>query len=243
MRPAVRVALGLAAVALAVSACAPNTVVSSVNESPRTVRVTSTGQADAVPDAARASLTVEITDPESAEKAQADAAVAATAVLDALTSAGVADADIATQGVSVAPVYTYTDAGQQLQGYRAAQTFTVTLRDLSTAGATLDSVVAASGNAVRVDSFSTFVTDPTVAAKAARAQAVDLAEAQAQQYAELLGFTLGDVMSVSESTSSVGPPPIAYAEDAAGAAQKVPTPIEAGTTQISVTLDISWAIE
>jgi uncharacterized protein YggE len=228
---------------LALAACAPNTVVNATPDGSRTISVSSTGQADATPDAAHAFLTVEVTDPASAQQAQADAAVATTAVLAALTAAGVADADVSTQGLSVAPQYNYTDAGQQLVGYRASQTIDVTLRDLATAGATLDSVVAAGGNAVRVDSFSTFVVDPTKAAQAARAQAVELAEAQAQQYADLLGFTLGEVASVSESTSTVGPPPIAYAEDSATTAQKLPTPIEPGTTQISVTLNISWAIK
>jgi uncharacterized protein YggE len=224
------------------AACSPTTTVNASSDQSRTVRVSATGQAEAVPDAARASLTVEVTDPASAEQAQADAAVATTAVLDALSSAGVADADVATQGLSVSPQYTYTDNGQQLVGYRASQSIEVTLRDLATAGSTLDSVVSAGGNAVRVDSFGTFVTDPTGAAKAARVQAVDMAQAQAQQYADLLGFTLGEVMSVSESTSTVGPPPIAYADEAAASAEKVPTPIEPGTTEISVTLDISWAI-
>lgn len=226
----------------ALAACSPTTTVNASSDQSRTVRVSATGQAEAVPDAARASLTVEVTDPASAEQAQGDAAVATTAVLDALTAAGVADADVSTQGVSVSPQYTYTDNGQQLVGYRASQTIEATLRDLSTAGSILDSVVSAGGNAVRVDSFSTFVTDPTGAAKAARAQAVEIAQAQAQQYADLLGFTLGEVISVSESTSTVGPPPIAYADEAAPSAEKVPTPIEPGTTEISVTLDISWAI-
>ncbi|MBI1352648.1 MAG: DUF541 domain-containing protein [Actinomycetales bacterium] len=236
-------AAGLAVVMVALlSACSPSTVVNQSPDAARTVSVSATGQADAKPDAAHASLTVEVTDPSSAQKAQSDAAVATTAVLDALTAAGVADADVATQGVSVSPQYNYTDAGQQLVGYRASQTIDVTLRDLTTAGSTLDSVVAAGGNAVRVDSFSTFVVDPTKAAQAARAQAVQIAQAQAAQYAQLLGFTLGEVMTVSESTSTVGPPPIAYSEDAAATANKVPTPIEAGTTQISVTLNISWSI-
>jgi uncharacterized protein YggE len=206
--------------------------------------VSATGQADAVPDAAKASLTIEVTDPASAQQAQQDAAVAATSVLDALTAAGVADADIATQGISVGPTYNYTaDGGQALLGYRAAQSITVTLRDLATAGATLDSVVAAGGNAARVDSLAPYVTDPTLAANAARAQAVDIAEAQAAQYAELLGFTLGPVASVSESSSTIAPPPVAYADAAAAPAEKVPTPIEPGTTQVSVTLNVAWSIE
>jgi uncharacterized protein len=238
------VAVGAAAVALALAACSPTTVVSPDAQQPRTVSVSSTGQADAVPDAAKASITVEVTDPTAAQKAQEDAAVAATAVLDALKAAGVDEADIATQGISVAPTYNYTsDGGQQLIGYRAAQTVNVTLRDLTTAGATLDAVVAAGGNATRIDSLTPYVTDPTVAANKARAQAVDIAEAQAKQYAELLGFTLGPVASVSESSTTIAPPPIAYSDEAGAAAQKVPTPIEAGTTQVSVTLNVAWSIE
>ena len=228
----------------ALSGCSPTTTVSTQSEPPRTVSVSATGQADAVPDAARASITVEVTDPASAQTAQEDAAVAATAVLDALSAAGVPSADIATQALTVSPAYTYTsDGGQTLIGYRAAQTFTVTLRDLTTAGTTLDAVVAAAGNAARVDSLTTFVTDPTAAANAARAQAVAIAQAQAEQYAQLLGFTLGDVASVSESSSTVPPPPVAFAEDAAASAEKVPTPIEPGTTQVSVTLNVAWSIE
>ena len=226
------------------SGCSPTTTVSTQAEPPRTVSVSATGQADAVPDAARASITVEVTDPASAQTAQQEAAVAATAVLDALTTAGIPSADIATQALAVAPAYNYTsDGGQTLIGYRAAQTFTVTLRDLSTAGATLDAVVVSAGNAARVDSLTTFVTDPTVAANAARAQAVSIAQAQAEQYAQLLGFTLGDVASVSESSSTVAPPPVAYSADAAASAEQVPTPIEAGTTQVSVTLNVAWSIE
>ena len=224
--------------------CSPTTVTSSEAQPPRTVSVSATGQADAVPDAAKASVTVEVTDPASAQQAQQDAAVAATSVLDALARAGIPEADIATQGVSVGPTYNYTaDGGQTLLGYRAAQTITVTLRDLTTAGATLDSVVAAGGNAARIDSLAPFVTDPTVAANKARAQAVDIAEAQAAQYAELLGFTLGPVASVSESSSTIAPPPVAYSDAAAASAEKVPTPIEPGTTQVSVTVNVAWSIE
>lgn len=241
-RPLALLAIPVALAAL--TACSPTTVTSAPAQPPRTVSVSATGEAEAVPDAARAALTIEVTDPASAQQAQQDAAVAATQVLDALATAGVADADIATQGISVGPTYTYTaDGGQTLTGYRAAQTLTVTLRDLATAGATLDAVVAAGGNAARIDSLAPYVTDPSIAAGTARAQAVDIAEAQAAQYAELLGFTLGPVASVSESSTTIVPPPVAYADAAAAPAEKVPTPIEPGTTQVSVTLNVAWSIE
>ena len=147
--------LALPVALAALVACTPTTVTTAEAQAPRTVSVSATGEAEAVPDAAKASLTIEVTDPSSAQTAQQDAAVAATQVLDALAAAGVPEADIATQGINVGPTYNYTaDGGQTLLGYRAAQTITVTLRDLTTAGATLDSVVAAGGNAARIDSLS-----------------------------------------------------------------------------------------
>jgi uncharacterized protein YggE len=235
-------ALGATAV-LALTACSPTTTVSSTPATARTVSVSATGTADVVPDAAKASLTVEVTDPASAQKAQEQAALATTKVLDALKAAGVDEKDIATQAVNVGPTYNYTqDGGQVLTGYRASQSITVTLRDLTTAGATLDAVVAAAGNAARIDSLSPYVLDPTLAAVKAREQAVGIAKAQAEQYAKLLGFTLGPVATVSESTSNNVPPPIAYADAAAAPAEKAPTPISPGTQQVSVTLSIAWEI-
>lgn len=242
-QPAIALAVLAACAALLVSACTPTTNVVASGDIARTVNVSATGMADAVPDAAHASLSVVTTDPTSAKAAQESAAVATTKVLEALAAAGVDEADIATQAINAGPTYTYpADGGQTLSGYQASQSLTVTLRDLSTAGATLDAVVAAGGNAVRVDSLTAFVSDPSAAAAKARAQAVDIARAQAEQYAQLLGFTLGPVASVSESTVGVGPMPVAMA-DSGGAAEKVPTPVSPGTTSVSVTVNVAWSIE
>lgn len=226
-------------------ACAPaTTVVAPGGAAARTVSVAATGTAEATPDAARASMTVESTDPSSAQVAQAAAAEATTLVLEELKAAGVDVKDIATQAINVGPFYDYaSEGGQTLIGYRASQTLTVTLRDLATAGATLDAVVKAGGNAVRIDSLEPFVTDPAAATEKAREQATDIAKAQAEQYAQLLGFTLGPVATVSEATSSFPMPQGAYAEAAPSADKNVPTPIEAGTTEVTVTLNVAWLIE
>ena len=241
-RSLVVLASGVVAATLVLSACAPNTTVMAPGAaSARTVSVAATGTADATPDAARASITVETTDPASAQAAQEAAAAATTVVLDGLKVAGVDEKDIATQAVNVGPAYDYTsEGGQTLIGYRATQTLTVTLRDLATAGATLDSVVNAAGNAVRIDSLEPFVTDPSAATEKARAQAVEIAT---EQFGVLLGFTLGAVASVSEATSASPMPPVAFAEAAPSAEKDVTTPIQAGTTQVSVTLNVAWMIE
>jgi uncharacterized protein YggE len=90
------------------------------------VSVAATGTAEATPDAARASVTIETTDPTSAQAAQAATAQAATLALNELKAAGVDAADIATKAITVGPVYDYTsEGGQTLIGYRASQTLTV----------------------------------------------------------------------------------------------------------------------
>ncbi|MDP2014247.1 MAG: SIMPL domain-containing protein [Actinomycetota bacterium] len=228
-----------ASAALLISGCSSSPAESS--GPPRTVNVSATGSTEVAPDAAKASLTVSTANASSASSAQRATAEATVKVVDAVKKAGVDAADIATQSISVSPVYRYSSTGSQsLDGYQATQSITVTLRDLTTAGATLDAIVTAGGNAVSIDSVSTYVSDPAAASQKARAQAVDVARAQAQQYAELLGFSLGPVASVNE-TSSNAPAPIAMADAVGG--EKVSTPIEPGTTKVSVTLDVSWLIE
>lgn len=236
-----RILIGLAALttcALLLTGCSSGSPDLGV---PRTVNVSATGSAEVAPDAAKASVTVAAVNSTSASAAQSAAAASTAAVILALKKAGVEQSDIATAAVSVTPTYRYSSTGSQtLSGYQATQTLTVTLRDLATAGATLDSVTAAGGNAVTIDSVSTYVTDPAAATQKARAQAVDIARAEAQQYADLLGFELGPVTSVAESSSN-SPAPVPMA--AAATDEKVSTPIEPGTTKVSVTLDVSWLIQ
>ena len=96
---------------------------------------------------------------------------------------------------------------------------------------------------MRIDSLVPFVTDPAAATEKARAQAVQIATAQAKQYAELLGFSLGAVSSVSEATSAMPMPMAGMVEAAPSSEKDATTPVEAGTTQVSVTLNVAWLIE
>jgi uncharacterized protein YggE len=205
-----------------------------------TVAISATGTAQAAPDAARATITVVGTDAGSAVGAQKAAAASTTKVLAALTEAGIPKEDIRTDSISVSPTYTYTQTTQKVSGYQATQSLTVQFTDLAEAGAILDAIVAAGGNNVRIDSFTTYISDPAQATSAAREQAAAIARSQAEQNAELLGFTLGDVASVTESSNS-SQPPVAMAAATTDSA-KATTPISAGTTEVSVTLNISWFI-
>ncbi|CAB4907683.1 MAG: DUF541 domain-containing protein [Actinobacteria bacterium] len=235
--PTLAAAGSLVGAVLLLSGCSVTNATSS--DVSGTVAITATGTAQAAPDAARASMTIVATDANSAAGAQKMAAASTAKVLAALSSAGIPASDIRTETISVSPTYTYSQNTQKVSGYQASQTLTVKFTDLAGAGAVLDASVAAGGNDVRIDSFTTYISDPAKATAAAREQAATIARDQAEQNAELLGFTLGDVAAVTESSGS-NQPPVAMA--AATDSAKGTTPISPGTTEVSVTLNVSWFI-
>ncbi|NCZ56050.1 MAG: DUF541 domain-containing protein, partial [Acidimicrobiia bacterium] len=144
------------------------------------ITVQATGTADVVPDAVRLSLSVSVM-ADTSETALSRVATSADAVRAALQRASIDDADIATQTLAVNPEYSYTDAeGQKLIGYRATQVFDVLVRDAENAGAVVDAVVRAGGDAVAINSTTPVVDDATDGATAARQDAVEKARAKAE---------------------------------------------------------------
>ena len=61
----------------------------------------------------------------------------------ALLDNGVAKTDIATQSISSYPEYSYTpEGGSKLIGYRASQSFVVTIKNAANAGAVVEGLGA-----------------------------------------------------------------------------------------------------
>jgi uncharacterized protein YggE len=67
------------------------------------------------------------------------------------------------------------------------------------------------------------------------------ARARAEGLADLAGVTLGKPLSVTESTT-IPPSPVLEAAPAGRGAEET-TPIEAGELEVSVTVDVLFAIE
>lgn len=204
------------------------------------ITVQATGTADVVPDAVRLSLTVSALAPTGGE-ALAQASVSAENVRTALKEFDIDTADIASQTLSVNPEYSYTEAeGQKIVGYRASQTFDVLIRQADDAGAVVDAVVAAGGANVSINATYPVVDDATPGTVAARQNAVDKARAKAQEYADLLGVELGEVVYLTEISAptnfSVGAKADAMTEDAS-------TVIDLGTQEVTVTIEIRYHID
>jgi len=228
----------LVASAIALSACG-ETVNIGENGVAQGITVQATGTADVVPDAVRLSLAVSVL-AETNDVALAQASASADAVRQTLVDMKIDEADFATQGLSVNPEYTYTEAeGQKIVGYRATQMFDVLVRDAANAGAVIDAVVSKGGVNVSVNSTYPVVEDATAGAESAREDAVEKARAKAEAYAELIGVELGDIVYLTEINA---PTNVVAAKSSDAMAEGAATQIDLGTQEVTVTVEVRWKL-
>lgn len=228
----------LVASAIALSACG-ETVNIGENGVAQGITVQATGTADVVPDAVRVSLAVSVL-AETNDVALAQASTSADAVRQTLLDMKIDEADFATQGLSVSPEYTYTEAeGQKIVGYRATQVFDVLVRDAANAGAVIDAVISKGGVNVSVNSTYPVVEDATAGAESAREDAVARARAKAEAYAELIGAELGDIVYLTEINA---PTNVVAAKSSDAMAEGAATQIDLGTQEVTVTVEVRWKL-
>ena len=204
----------------------------------RYITVSATGTATVVPDAVRINATVSVLGTTS-KGALSSAGATSTAVRSALTASMVATKDVATQSITVYPEYSYPASGTPtLSGYRATQSFDITIRNATTAGAVVDAIVEAGGDNLQINGVSPFVLDSDKATETARTAAVKKAKAKAASYAKLLGVKLGRVIYLDESST-----PTAYPIYTATAkADSAATVVDLGEQKVSVSVVVRWAI-
>ncbi len=219
----------ISGVGLAVPASATDT---------RYITISATGATTVVPDAVRINATVSVLGTTS-KGALSTASKTSSTVRSALTASEVATKDIATQSITVYPEYSYTTSGTPtLSGYRATQSFDITIRNAATAGAVVDAIIEAGGDSLQLNGVSPFVLDSDKATETARTAAVKKAKAKATSYAKLLGVKLGRVIHLDE-TSTPTPYPIYTATAKADSAATV---VDLGEQKVSVSITVRWSI-
>lgn len=202
------------------------------------INVTGRGRVMGVPDTLTLQLGVSVLRP-TVDRATADAAARAQAIIAALTANGVGEADIQTAQYSIYPEYDYSGNTQRLTGYRVTNNLTVKIRDLDGAGAVIDAATAAGGNDTVVNGLSFTIEDNQDLLDAARTAAWNDAEAKAEQLARLAGVRRGAAITITESVDwSV--PPILY--ERAALAGDMATPIAAGQQEVTVVVSVTFAI-
>ena len=204
------------------------------------INVSGQGKVTGKPDTLSVNLGVSLLRP-TVDQATADAAELATAIITALKGAGVAEDDIQTANYTIYPEYDWSGEQQHLLGYRVTNEVRVKIRNLETAGATIDAATAAGGNATVVNSLSFSIEDNAELLQMARTAAWADAEGKALQLAQLAGLELGSAISITESIS-YETPPIYYDRAMAGEEGAAATPIESGTQDVIVNIQVTFRI-
>lgn len=207
------------------------------------VTVDGVGQASGRPDVVRATLGVEVS-ADSVQEALDTSNERATEVIDALQDAGVAAEDIQTQELSVRdrrpPPRPEPREGEAPEASEIVATNVVEarIRDVDRVGEVLQQASDAGGDATRIRGVQFEVEADDEILETARERAFEDARQKAEQFAELSGRELGDLVILREQGPSRGPaPPRALeAEDAA-------VPVEPGTEQLQVRITAVWALE
>ena len=162
-------------------------------------------------------------------------------VLATLKDANVADKDIGTTNFSVYPLYDQRPERNDAEnpppivGYSVSNDVRVTIRDLGTSGAILDSVVTAGAN--RVSGIAFDVSDRQTPGDQAIKAAIADAKRQGALMAEAAGVKLVRILSVSASANG-GPQPVFARMEMKAAA----VPVMAGQQSIGANASIVWEV-
>ena len=161
------------------------------------------------------------------------------AVIDRIKALGVPERDIQTSGINLNARYDYDRNTQRqiFRGYQVSNRVSVKLREVEETGEVLDALVAAGATDLSGPSFS--LEDDEAAKAAARAAAVRRAQAQAEEYAQLFGYSGVSVLAISESIQGRSPGPQPQMRALAAAADES-TPVQPGEVSTGVNVTIKF---
>ena len=172
--------------------------------------VSGEGTVSLEPDLALLNIGVESMKSTVAE-ARDEAARAMDAIVKVLSAQGVEDRDIQTRFFNISPRYEFREVIDEgfrtnrrvLVGYQVSNTVAIKIRDLDATGDIIDEVVAAGGDAVRINGISFTVEDPKPFMAQLREDAVKDALTKAEHFASLTKVSLGRLVFISESGGSI----------------------------------------
>jgi uncharacterized protein YggE len=195
------------------------------------VSVTGSGRVAVRPDLVIAQLGAEVT-AGSVQAALDGCTAALSAVSAALRGHGVEGGDLGSAGASV---YAAHDPHGVPHGWTASQQLTARIHDVAAAGAAVSAALAAGGDAARLYSLALGVDDPEPARAQARELAFAEAQATAELYARLAGRRLGLVRTVTEGGVAGTAPGTTRAYAAKSAME-----VEPGSLDVTVGVTVQW---
>jgi len=233
---------GLLLLALLSAACEGDKVTVATQQAESLgISVSGEGKVSGAPDIAVLTLGVSVLAP-TVKDARDQAATAMNGVVDSIKGNGVDDKDIQSSQFSIYPEYDYRGDTQELRGYRVTNIVTAKIRDIDDTSKVIDDAVAAGGDLTEVQSLDFTIDDPSKLQDEARAEAVKDAQTKAGRLADLAGVKLGKPISISES-GAAPPMPLSRQAGAAELDSGAPTPIEPGEMEVTLDVQVLYAIE
>jgi uncharacterized protein YggE len=209
------------------------------NRMERTITVSATGTATAIPDRARIATGV-VSEAATAREALSANNGAMQKLIAGLKESGVEAQDIQTSGLNLNPRYTNPRDGQPpvIDGYQASNTVEVHVRDLAKLGEVLDQLVTLGANQMNGITFE--VSTAETLRDTARKDAIANARRRAELYAAAAGAKVGKVIAIAEGTDSAPPP---YFKAGRAAAMSASVPIERGSQSLEANVTVTWELD
>ncbi|HEX3070837.1 MAG TPA: SIMPL domain-containing protein [Thermoanaerobaculia bacterium] len=209
-----------------------------------TISVTGTGHVSLTPDRYSFTATVQTMAP-TVEEAVNDNNQKVAAAIAALKAAGAKAEEIQTSNFSIYPQQDYSQQQQgkppRVIGYQVSNSVTVTRKQASDAGRLLQAAISAGVNQTSGLSFS--VSDPSRGRDDGLRAAFAEARAKASLFATAAGRTLGPAIAISEmGATQPQPRPMMARNVMAAQAVSAEVPVESGSTELSFTVSVVFAM-
>jgi len=231
---------GLLLLALLGAACEGDKVAVATQQAQSLgISVSGEGKVSGAPDIAVLTLGVSALAP-SVKDARDQAATAMKGIVDSIKGNGVDGKDIQSTQFSIQPEYDYRGDTQELRGYRVTNIVTAKVRNIDNTSKIIDDAVAAGGDLTQVQGIDFTIDDPSKLQDEARGEAVKDAQTKAERLADLAGVKLGKPISISESGVAS---PMPSREALLGGAASDVSPIEPGEMEVTLDVQVLYAIE
>lgn len=205
----------------------------------RTITVSATGTATAVPDSARIQTGV-VSEATTAREALTANNATMAKLIAGLKENGVDPKDIQTATVNLNPRYTQPPDGKPpvIDGYQASNQVEVHVRNLDKIGEVLDKIATLGANQINGIGFE--VSAAETLRDAARKDAIANARRRAELYAAAAGAKIGKVMAINEGGGMDHQP---YFKAGRVAAAMDAVPVERGTQALDAHVTVTWELE
>jgi uncharacterized protein YggE len=163
-------------------------------------------------------------------------------ILAAIKRLGVADADIRTSGINLHP--NYGRQPDQIEGYIATNSVTITVQDVRRVGEVLDATVTAGANQAGGIQFS--IKDDTQLRRQALDQAVKAARVRADAIAGAAGLRVTTIQSLTDVSSGAAAPPMPMprvAQSMAADAASGPVPVQPGQLAVTARVQVVYSLQ